>query len=63
MVIKQNGIVMNRMRRFSMENTNLDKEWLQIVKEVRESNVSEEEFRAFIESKKREKANNKKYYY
>ena len=30
-----------------MENTNLDKEWLQIVKEVRESNISEEEFKAW----------------
>ena len=38
-----------------MKMNHLDKEWLQIVKEVKESDIPEEEFRAFIESKKREK--------
>jgi hypothetical protein len=38
-----------------MEMNHLDKEWLKIVKEVKESDISQEEFKAFIESKKREK--------
>ena len=38
-----------------MENNHLNYEWLQIVKEIKESNVTQEEFKAFIESKKREK--------
>ena len=35
-----------------MEMNHLDKEWLKIVKEVKESDVTQEEFKAFIESKK-----------
>jgi hypothetical protein len=38
-----------------MKMNYFDKEWLQIVKEVKESDVTQEEFKAFIESKKREK--------
>ena len=38
-----------------MEMNHLDKEWLKIVKEVKESDITQEEFKAFIESKKREK--------
>ena len=38
-----------------MENNHLNYEWLKIVKEIKESNVTQEEFKAFIESKKREK--------
>jgi hypothetical protein len=42
-----------------MEMNYLDKEWLKIVKEVKESDITEEEFKAFIESKKREKEGNR----
>jgi len=38
-----------------MEFDYLDKEWIKIVKEVKESNITQEEFKAFIECKKREK--------
>lgn len=38
-----------------MEVNHLDKEWLKIVKEVKESDITQEEFKAFIECKKREK--------
>lgn len=36
----------------------LDKEWPKIVKEVKESAIIQEEFKAFIESKKRENEKN-----
>ena len=38
----------------------LDNEWLQLVKELMESNISKNEFRAFLELKKIEKENKKK---
>ena len=38
-----------------MKMNHFDKEWLKIVKEVKESDITQEEFKAFIESKKREK--------
>ena len=43
-----------------MENKRLeelDKEWLQLVEELMESNISKNEFRAFLELKKIEKEN------
>jgi hypothetical protein len=38
----------------------LDKEWLQLVEELMESNISKNEFRAFLELKKIEKENKQK---
>ena len=38
-----------------METNHLNHEWLKIIKEIKESDVTLEEFKAFIESKKREK--------
>jgi aspartyl/asparaginyl-tRNA synthetase len=35
----------------------LDKEWLQLVEELMESNISKNEFRAFLELKKIQKEN------
>ena len=46
-----------------MENKRLeelDKEWLQLVEELMESNISKNEFRAFLELKKIEKENKQK---
>ena len=40
-----------------MENKQLDEDWLQLVKELMESEVSKEDFREFIESKRRVKEN------
>lgn len=40
-----------------MDNKQLDEEWLQLVKELIESDVSKTDFRAFIESKRMEKEN------
>ena len=38
----------------------LDKEWLKLVEELMESNISKEEFRAFLELKRMEKENKEK---
>ena len=46
-----------------MENKRLeelDKEWLQLVEELMESNISKNEFRAFLELKRMEKENKEK---
>jgi hypothetical protein len=43
-----------------MENKQLDEKWLRLVKALIESEVSKENFRAFIESKKLEKENKKR---
>ena len=46
-----------------MENKRLeelDKEWLQLVEELMESNISKNEFRVFLELKKIEKENKQK---
>lgn len=43
-----------------MKNKQLDEKWLQLVKELIESEVSKENFKAFIESKKLEKENKKR---
>jgi hypothetical protein len=40
-----------------MENKQLDEDWLQLVKELMESEVSKEDFREFIELKRRVKEN------
>jgi|1185.fasta_scaffold926828_1 hypothetical protein len=39
----------------------LNEEWIQLLKELMESKVSNKDFRAFIESKKIEKENKKKF--
>ena len=38
----------------------LDKEWLKLVEELMESNISKDEFRAFLELKRMEKENKEK---
>ena len=38
----------------------LDKEWLILVEELMESNISKDEFRAFLELKRMEKENKEK---
>ncbi|MFJ7975760.1 DNA-binding anti-repressor SinI [Peribacillus sp. NPDC096379] len=43
-----------------MENKQLDEKWLRLVKELIESGVSKEDFKAFIEFKKLEKDNQKR---
>jgi len=37
-----------------------DKEWLKLVEELMESNISKDEFRAFLELKRMEKENKEK---
>ena len=41
----------------SIQLDDLDKNWLQLVEELMESNLSKNEFRAFLEYKKAEKKN------
>ena len=46
-----------KMRRLMMVNTSLDeldKEWLNLAKELMESNISKNDFRVFLELKRRE---------
>ena len=43
-----------------MKNKQLDEKWLRLVKELIESEVSKENFKAFIEFKKLEKENKKR---
>jgi hypothetical protein len=38
-----------------IENTSLDEEWLQLVRELEKANISKKEFKEFLEAKKREK--------
>ena len=38
----------------------LDKKWLKLVEELMESNISKDEFRAFLELKRMEKENKEK---
>jgi hypothetical protein len=51
-----------RMRRLMMVNTSLDelnKEWLNLAKELMESNISKNDFRVFLELKRIENENKK----
>jgi hypothetical protein len=42
-----------------MNNINLDENWLLLLKELKESEVSKEQFKQFLEAKRIEKENEK----
>jgi hypothetical protein len=53
----------SQVKTYFIENNRMDEfdhEWLQIVKELMESNISKEEFKAFLELTKKEKKERKR---